>query len=502
MVPTASRRTIQLHTSSTQQSAATRGLARVTEQCSAGCSLNGGIPNLIYRSANWGHSWDAQYTWRASLSYVTGAHNLKIGYGGVALVSDLENHTNDLNLLYTVNNGVPISLQQTLLPYTTSYRTRNMSFYVQDQWTHGRLSVQGALRFDRNWSFSPEQQIPASGLPGVDWESCMTMNDTWGFKSYDDNWKSSERLIRNLVDIVSKGGNYLLNVGPTPQGTIPAASVERLAAMGQWMKVNSEAIYGTTASPFSTQLTWGRATRKGNTLYLHVFDWPVDATLKVPSIGAQPTSASLLGSDASLKIENTADGFFHSRPGMRTVSTIDELEKAADVVYRAMTPTPQQRWPLLDQRCGAAVWVKHENHTPIGAFKVRGGLVYLDDLRRREPHVAGIVAATRGNHGQSVAFAASRHGMPTAVIAPHGNSIGKNNAMRALGAELIEEGHDFQASLEAAERLAASRGWHMLPSFHPLLVQGAATYSLELLRAVATTEDTHRKHRGAKQASS
>ena len=142
----------------------TRPLARVTEQCAAGCTANGGIPNLVYRSANWGHSWDAQYTWRGSMSYVTGAHNLKIGYGGVALVSDLENHTNDLNLAYTVSNGTPISLSQSLLPYTTSYRTRNMSFYGQDQWTLGRMTLQGALRFDRNWSFSPAQQIPASSF--------------------------------------------------------------------------------------------------------------------------------------------------------------------------------------------------------------------------------------------------------------------------------------------------------------------------------------------------
>jgi hypothetical protein len=137
----------------------TRPLARVTEQCAAGCSANGGIPNLVYRSANWGHSWDAQYTWRGSMSYVTGAHNFKFGYGGVALVSDLENHTNDLNLAYTVSNGSPITLTQSLLPYTTSYRTRNMSFYAQDQWTIGRMTLQGALRFDRNWSFSPAQQI-------------------------------------------------------------------------------------------------------------------------------------------------------------------------------------------------------------------------------------------------------------------------------------------------------------------------------------------------------
>jgi threonine dehydratase len=161
-----------------------------------------------------------------------------------------------------------------------------------------------------------------------------------------------------------------------------------------------------------------------------------------------------------------------------------ELENAAEVVYRAITATPQQRWPLLDARCGTAVWVKHENHTPIGAFKVRGGLVYLDDLRRREPDVNGIVAATRGNHGQAVAFAAARYGMHSVLFVPHGNSIGKNKAMRALGAELIEAGHDFQASLEAAEQYAGSRGWHMVPSFHPLLARGAATYSLELLRAV------------------
>jgi hypothetical protein len=142
----------------------TRPLARVTEQCAAGCAANGELPGMVYRSANWGSSWDAQYTWRAAVSYVTGAHNLKVGYGGVALVSDLENHTNDLNLAYTFSNGVPISLSQSLLPYTISYRTRNRSFYVQDQWTLGRMTLQGALRFDHNWSFSPEQTIPASAF--------------------------------------------------------------------------------------------------------------------------------------------------------------------------------------------------------------------------------------------------------------------------------------------------------------------------------------------------
>lgn len=164
--------------------------------------------------------------------------------------------------------------------------------------------------------------------------------------------------------------------------------------------------------------------------------------------------------------------------------TLSELEQAAAVVYQAMAPTPQQRWPLLDQRAGAKVWVKHENQTPVGAFKVRGGLVYFDALKREGGAVKGVVAATRGNHGQSVGFAARRHGLPAAVVVPHGNSTGKNAAMRALGVELIEEGHDFQASLEAAARIAGERGWHSVPSFDPLLVKGVASYALELFRAV------------------
>ena len=171
--------------------------------------------------------------------------------------------------------------------------------------------------------------------------------------------------------------------------------------------------------------------------------------------------------------------------------TVAELDAAAAVVYAAMRPTPQQRWPLLDERCGAAVWVKHENQTPVGAFKVRGGLVYFDWLRRSGTPVKGAIAATRGNHGQSIAFAAARHDIPVAVVVPHGNSAGKNAAMRALGAELIEEGRDFQASLEAAARIAAERGWHLVPSFHDLLVQGVASYAMELLRAAPALESLY-----------
>jgi threonine dehydratase len=166
------------------------------------------------------------------------------------------------------------------------------------------------------------------------------------------------------------------------------------------------------------------------------------------------------------------------------IDTLPDLEAAARIVYGAMSPTPQQRWPLLEKHCGTTVWVKHENQTPVGAFKVRGGLVYFDDLRRREPDLKGVVAATRGNHGQSIGFAAARFGIPAAVVVPHGNSETKNAAMRALGVEIIERGHDFQASLEASATIAIERGWHLVPSFHSLLVHGVASYSLELFRAV------------------
>jgi alpha-L-fucosidase len=128
---------------------------------------------------------------------------------------------------------------------------------------------------------TPEQQIPATGLPGQDWETCMTINNNWGYNAGDQHWKPSEELIHNLIDIASKGGNYLLNVGPTAEGVIPEPEVQRLEAMGQWLKVNGEAIYGTAASPFPS-LSWGRCTRKGSTLYLHVFDWPSDGILRVP----------------------------------------------------------------------------------------------------------------------------------------------------------------------------------------------------------------------------
>jgi threonine dehydratase len=165
-----------------------------------------------------------------------------------------------------------------------------------------------------------------------------------------------------------------------------------------------------------------------------------------------------------------------------------DLECAARVVYAAMPPTPQYAWPLLSARCGAGVIVKHENHTPVGAFKVRGGLVYFDWLVRAHPEVRGVVTATRGNHGQSVGFAARRHGLRAVVVVPHGNSPEKNAAMRALGVELVEHGQDFQDATEHAAALAATEGLWRLPSFDPWLVRGVGTYALELLGAVPDLE--------------
>jgi len=170
---------------------------------------------------------------------------------------------------------------------------------------------------------------------------------------------------------------------------------------------------------------------------------------------------------------------------MRTsLPSLTAIEQAASLVHAVLPPTPQHRWPLLCERAGAEVWVKHENHTPVGAFKVRGGLTYMANLKRTEPAVKGVVAATRGNHGQSIALAARRNGLAAIVVVPHGNSVEKNAAMRALGAELIEHGHDFQAAYEHAAALAQERKLHRQPSFHPWLVTGVATYGLELFGAL------------------
>jgi threonine dehydratase len=168
--------------------------------------------------------------------------------------------------------------------------------------------------------------------------------------------------------------------------------------------------------------------------------------------------------------------------------TLAELEQAAKLVHDTMPATPQYAWPKLAQRAGCTVWVKHENHTPTGAFKLRGGLVYMDRWSRARGGSAGIVSATRGNHGQSIAYAARRVGIPATIYVPHGNSTDQNSAMRGFGARLIETGRDYDEAKHAAQRAAAAEGLHFVPSFHRDLIVGVASYALELLRAVPGLE--------------
>ncbi|MFM7798528.1 MAG: alpha-L-fucosidase, partial [Planctomycetota bacterium] len=199
---------------------------------------------------------------------------------------------------------------------------------------------------------TPEQTIPPNGMPGKDWETCMTMNDTWGYKSSDHNWKSAQVMIRMLCDIASKGGNFLLNVGPKGDGTIPQESVERLARMGEWMRVNGESIRGTQASPFAKKLPWGRATMRSlkgewrdvTRLYLHVFDWPADGTLRLEGIANAAWGAQVLGAtDRTPAVRQDAGAIVVSGLGTTpadpdcTVVRID-LKGEPEVTPFAVTP--------------------------------------------------------------------------------------------------------------------------------------------------------------------
>jgi len=169
--------------------------------------------------------------------------------------------------------------------------------------------------------------------------------------------------------------------------------------------------------------------------------------------------------------------------------SLAQIREARQLVYRSMPPTPQYTWPLINQRLSSAgqiaveAWIKHENHTPVGAFKLRGALVYLAWLKQTQPALQGVVAATRGNHGQGVGFAARLFGLKAVIVVPHGNSQEKNRAMLAQGVELVEHGHDFQESLEYAHTVAAERGYSLAESFHERLVMGTATYATELFEA-------------------
>jgi threonine dehydratase len=170
---------------------------------------------------------------------------------------------------------------------------------------------------------------------------------------------------------------------------------------------------------------------------------------------------------------------------MEPLPTLSEIEAAKALIRPHIRETPTYRWPLLEAGLGCELWLKHENHTPVGAFKIRGGLVYMDELKRQQPEARGVIAATTGNHGQSIAFAARLNGLRAVIVVPHGNNPEKNAAMRSLGAELVEHGSEFQEALEYSRELAVKEGLHAVPSFHPWLVRGVATYGLEMFRSVA-----------------
>jgi alpha-L-fucosidase len=212
------------------------------------------------------------------------------------------------------------------------------SLIINNRVGKGRKGMEGLNKSDREYSGdfgTPEQEIPATGVPGVDWESCMTMNDTWGYKKSDHNWKSEKKLLHNMIDIVSKGGNFLLNVGPTAAGEIPTASVERLSAMGRWMDLNSEAIYGATASPVKAP-AWGRYTTKqagdNKVLYAHIFEWPSDATISIPWEGSSTPKCTLVDGDQPLVAQRNGEQTIITLPSTAPdpVATVIRIESAEE----------------------------------------------------------------------------------------------------------------------------------------------------------------------------
>jgi alpha-L-fucosidase len=211
-----------------------------------------------------------------------------------------------------------------------SLRAIRPGLIINNRVGKGRQGMRGFTREGFAGDFgTPEQEVPAEGLPGVDWETCMTMNDTWGFKSYDDGWKDTRTLVRTLIDVASKGGNFLLNVGPTAEGVIPAPSVWRLREMGDWMRANGEAVYGTTVSPYGMP-AWGRYTAKRGRVYAHVFDWPRDGRLVLTGVKDRPLRAYLLADRKAIAVEQSDSGFVVPLPRVSpsTIASVLVLETA------------------------------------------------------------------------------------------------------------------------------------------------------------------------------
>jgi alpha-L-fucosidase len=273
---------------------------------------------------------------------------------------------------------------------------------------------------------TPENRVPATGYPR-DWESCMTINDTWGFKSYDDHWKSSQELIRTLVDIASKGGNYLLNVGPTSLGEIPAPSLARLQAVGRWMKENGEAIYGTTASPF-VRLGWGRATRKGHRLYLHVFDWPADGVLTIPMRGVPQRAYLLRAPDRLLSVQGTDAGLRVLVPAVApdpvsSVVVLDELAAIDPMPPPPLAPDAQGQFSLeCDEAelAGPGLRVEGNVHLNLTGWRSpENSISWHIKSGQAGDYEVSVIAKVAADAGGEFLLSAGDHGL-AGVIQPSG----------------------------------------------------------------------------------
>ena len=285
----------------------------ILKELSDACAAEG-IRLCFYHSIMDWHHPEAQAIWEPN--YNQGQDSTKINPKFPSYIEnymkpqlkELITNYRDIGVLWFDGEWVPDYTTEMGKDVYNYVRGLKPDIIINNRVDKGRQGMEG---MNREGAFAgdfgtPEQEIPDTGMPGVDWESCMTMNDTWGYKYFDDNWKSEATLIRNLIDIVSKGGNFLLNVGPTAEGIIPEVSVERLAAMGRWMDVYGASIHGATASPFEKP-EWGRFTQKGNFIYAHVFEWPPKGLLELPSIN-KLKRAYLMGDKAENSLEAMASG--------------------------------------------------------------------------------------------------------------------------------------------------------------------------------------------------